>query len=55
MFEGEQHATNVVYTVSYETQVDASMQCQGLDLVEGLMQLAQKDVEQNRVNLNKFE
>lgn len=55
VFEGEQHATYVFYTVSYETQVDVSMRCQGLDLVEDLMQLAQKDVEQNRVNLTKIE
>lgn len=51
VYEGDRPVTGVVYSVSYETQVGASLQSVPGDLVDELMNIAQSDVEQGRVQL----
>jgi hypothetical protein len=49
VFDGDRPATDVVYTVAHENTADASMA--SMQLVDGLMTVAQDDIEEGRVKL----
>ena len=51
VFDGDQPATDAIYSVSHENRIDASAHSTLGDLVPQLMQVAQEDVEQGRVSL----
>lgn len=52
VLEGSNPATNVVYTVSYETVDDAKKVGFSEDLVKNLMKLAKSDIKNKIVSLN---
>ena len=51
VYENGRVVTGVTYSVSYETQIDASLQGLPVDLLDDLMNVAQTDIEQGRVRL----
>lgn len=52
VFENGEPVTAIVYTVSHETAIDASMRSTPLHLVHQLMDLAKTDIEDGIVRLD---